>query len=176
MAEVLAWKFLWRARCDMGMKGLEIRFETDAQNRILNAHATQKDEDGLSRHPPRPPRSAARVKDTDAAEGQKEQRHPHFAQSLAQPILGVCFYIAEKTERQMKLFLRKPSQTGKMRVETKQRRLESRRKFEADKKPFRRGIETGDQDGSQESGVRVRAGAWSREVRRGDFVFASIAD
>jgi hypothetical protein len=38
----------------------------------------------------------------------------------------------------MKLFLGKPSQTGKMRVEIKQRRLESRRKFEADEKPFRR--------------------------------------
>ena len=38
----------------------------------------------------------------------------------------------------MKLFLRKPSQTGKTRVETKQRRLESRRKFEANEKPFRR--------------------------------------
>jgi hypothetical protein len=38
----------------------------------------------------------------------------------------------------MKLLLRKPSQTGKMRVETKQRRLDGRRKFEADEKPFRR--------------------------------------
>ena len=71
------------ANCHMGMKGLEIRFETNAQDRILNAAMQRK----KMRMPfpdthPDHRRPAARVKDTDAAQRQKERRNPHFAQSL----------------------------------------------------------------------------------------------
>jgi putative transposase len=48
---------------------------------------------------------AARVEDTDAAQRQKKRRRPHLAQSLAQPILRWRFHVAQKAERQMKLFL-----------------------------------------------------------------------
>jgi hypothetical protein len=141
------------SNCHMGMKVPEIRFETDAQDRVLNVLMKRKkmrmaftDANPDHRWP------AARIKDTDAAEGQKERCNPHFTQSLTQTVLHSCFHVAKKTQRQMKLFLRKPSQTGKMRVEIKQRRLESRRKFEADEKPFRRRH----WDRRQESGVRSR--------------------
>ena len=68
---------------DMRMKGPEIRFETDAQDRILNSAVQCKKmrmpfPDAYPDH--RWP--AARVKDTDAAEGQKKRRNSHFAQSL----------------------------------------------------------------------------------------------
>ena len=69
----------------------------------------------------------ARLKYTDAEERQKERRNPYFAQSLMQSVLRDRFHFAKKTERQMKLFLGKPAQAGKMRVETKQRRLDGRR-------------------------------------------------
>ena len=75
----------------------------------------------------------ARVKDTDAPQRQKKRRHSH----LAQQILRWRFHIAEKAERQMKLFLGKPAQAGQMRVEREQRRLATRRKFEANEESFR---------------------------------------
>src|ERR1700722_18661676 len=134
--------------CHMGMKGPEIRFETHAQDRILNV-LMQRKKMRMTFTDAHPDHrwSATRVKDTHAAEGQKERRNPDFAQSLKQPVLLGGFHFAEKTQRQMKLFFRKPSQTGKARVEIKQRRLESRRKFEADKKPFWREHGAGDQRG-----------------------------
>src|SRR6266849_4089506 len=81
---------------------------------------------------------AARVEDTDATQRQKKRRHPHLPQSLAQPILGWRFHVAQKAERQMKLFLGKPAQAAQMRVERQQRRLATRRKFEANEESFRR--------------------------------------
>jgi hypothetical protein len=123
---------------DMRTKGSEVRFETRLKDRILNPSVQcKKMRMTFSDAHPDHRWPAARVKDTDAAEGQKKRWNPHFAQSLTQPTLRGCFHFAEKTERQVKLLLREPAQAGKMRVETKQRRFESWRKFEANEKPFR---------------------------------------
>jgi hypothetical protein len=80
---------------------------------------------------------SARVEDTDAAQRQKKRRHPHLAQSLAQPILRRRFHVAQKGERQMKLFLGKPAQAAQMRIERPQRFLATRRKFETNEESFR---------------------------------------
>ncbi len=86
----------------MGMKGPEIRFETHAQDRILNALMQRKKmRMTFTDTHPYHRWSAVRIKDTDAAEGQKEGWNPHFAQSLTQSILRACIHIAEKTQRQM---------------------------------------------------------------------------
>ena len=124
---------------DMRTKGLEIRFETRIKDRILNAPMERKEMRMPFSHTcPGHRWAAARVEDTDAAQRQKKRRHPHLPQSLAQPILRWCFHISQKAERQMKLFLGKPAQTAQMRVEREQRRLATRRKFEANEKSFQR--------------------------------------
>ena|SRR6266852_2996545 len=124
---------------DMRMKGFEIRFETRTKDRILNAPMQRKEMRMPFPHT-RPGHRwpAARVEDTDATQRQKKRRHPHLPQSLAQPILGWRFHVAQKAERQMKLFLGKPAQAAQMRVERQQRRLATRRKFEANEESFRR--------------------------------------
>jgi hypothetical protein len=164
--------------CHMGMKGPEIRFETDAQDRILNAPMKcKKMRMALTDAHPDNRWPVARIKDTDAAEGQKKRWNPHFAQSLTQTVLCGRFHCAEKTQRQMQLFFRKPSQTGKMRVEIKQRRLESRRKFEADEKPFRR-RHSGEESGfrSQNSEVRIQEPGvrGQEESKEAILIFASV--
>jgi hypothetical protein len=121
------------------MKGFEISFETRTKDRILNA-PMQRKEMRLPFPHIRPGYRwpAARVEDTDAAQRQKKRRRPHLAQSLVQPILRWRFHVAQKAERQMKLFLGQPAQAAQMRVERQQRRLATRRKFEANEESFRR--------------------------------------
>ena len=123
----------------MRMKRFEIRFETRIKDRILNAPMQRKEMRMPFPHTcPSHRWPPARVKDTDTPQRQKKRRHSHLAQSLAQQILRWRFHIAEKAERQMKLFLGKPAQAGQMRVEREQRRLATRRKFEANEESFRR--------------------------------------
>jgi hypothetical protein len=123
----------------MRMKGFEIRFETRIKGRILNAPIQRKEMRMPFPHS-RPGHRwlAARVENTDAAQRQKKRRHSHFSQSLAEPILRGCFHVAQKAERQMKLFVGKPAQAAQMRVEREQRRLATRWKFEANEESFRR--------------------------------------
>ena len=107
------------------MKGFEISFETRTKDRILNA-PMQRKEMRLPFPHIRPGYRwpAARVEDTDAAQRQKKRRRPHLAQSLVQPILRWRFHVAQKAERQMKLFLGQPAQAAQMRVERQQRVLQ----------------------------------------------------
>ena len=109
---------------DMRMKGFEIRFETSKKHRILNAPMQRKEmRMPFSHTRPGHRWPAARVEDTDAAQRQKKRRHPYLAQSLTQPILRRRFHVAQKGERQMKLFLGKPTEAAQMRIERQQRRL-----------------------------------------------------
>src|SRR5271165_7289461 len=61
---------------DMRMKGFEIRFETRTKDRILNAPMQRKEmRMPLPHTRPGHRWPAARVEDTDAAQGQKKRRH-----------------------------------------------------------------------------------------------------
>jgi hypothetical protein len=108
--------------CDMRMKGLQIRFNTRMKNSILNT--------------PMQGYLSPRAKDTEAAQRQKKRGHTYFAQSFPQAVLRGRANVAEKTERQMKLFFRHPAKTGKMRIQRQKRHLATSRKSEANKKPF----------------------------------------
>ena len=118
---------------DMRMKLFEIRFETRTKDRILNSPMERKEmRMPFSRTHPDHRWLAARVEDADTTQRQKKRRHSHLGQSLAQPVFCRRFHLAEKAEREMKLFLGKPAQTGQMRVKSQQHRLATRRKLEAD--------------------------------------------
>ena len=75
-------------KCHMRMKRPEIWFETNAQDRILNAAMQRKKMRMPFPHTcPDHRWSASRVEDTEAAQRQKKGGDPHLAQNLAQQIL-----------------------------------------------------------------------------------------
>jgi hypothetical protein len=123
--------------CDMRMKGLQIRFNTRMKNSILNTPMQGKEMWVPSPNTcPNDGYLSPRAKDTEAAQRQKKRGHTYFAQSFPQAVLRGRANVAEKTERQMKLFFRHPAKTGKMRIQRQKRHLATSRKSEANKKPF----------------------------------------
>jgi hypothetical protein len=124
---------------DMRMKRFEIRFETRMEDGILDTPMQRKKMwMPVSHTRPDDRRPPVRIEETDAAQRQKKRRHPHVTQGLLQPILRRRLYVADEAERQVKLLLGKPAETGQMRVERDQRHLATRRELEADEEPFGR--------------------------------------
>jgi hypothetical protein len=85
---------------DMRMKGFKIRFEPRMKDRILNASMQRKEVRMSFPHTYPDDRWAAiGVEGADAAYWQEKLRHPHLAQSFAQPFLCRCSHVTEKAER-----------------------------------------------------------------------------
>jgi hypothetical protein len=102
---------------DMRMKRLKIRFESRRKDRVLNV-SVQCEEMwvALTDTDPNHRRTVARIEHSHSAQRQKKRCYPDSAQNLAQPIASGCFHLSQKTERQMKLVLRKPAQTSQIGV------------------------------------------------------------
>jgi len=123
---------------DMRMKRLKIRFESRRKDRVLNVLVECEEMwVPVTDTDPNHRRTVARIEHSHSAQRKKKRWYPHSAQKLGQPIVGRCFHLSQKTQRQMKLLLRKPAQTNQIGVKPEECRLATRRKFETNKKPLR---------------------------------------